>query len=433
MSFLWPRHFKLQAIGGLLGVGGGQNGTGTSGPSAANIVNPTNSNQISTAYTGNQAALQQQQALLNALQGQNGIGNQSQVYNQLQGVVNGTGPNPAVAALNQQTGANVAQTAALQAGQRGAASNVGLIARQAGQQGAATQQNAVGQAATLQANQSLNALNSAGNIANTQTANQIGATTANTQAQQNEQNQLLNAQQAYNNAQVGSQSSVNAGNTTLGNTTMQGQQGLLGGVLQGAGSALGLADGGDVSVAPVIQSNPAAPQSSFAQFLKGWKNNSSPQQATQQDQQQPQTSSQALQKGASSATQGLIGALKGEGSGGPMAMAGGAGDAGGIGEAAMMAANGGDVPALVSPGEVYLSPEAVQKVRAGADPMHVGEKIGGKPVVGGAINSYANDIIPKDLKAGGIMLPRSETKSKNPSKNGRAFVNDVIAQRKVRG
>ena len=168
----------MGAWSGLLGNNNGANGTGFSTPQGANITNPTNPGQINNAYSGNQTALAQQQALLQALQAQGGLGNQSQVYNQLQGVVNGTGPNPAQAQLAQATGTNVANQAALMAGQRGAGSNVGLIARQAGQQGAATQQNAVGQAATLQANQSLNALNSAGSIANTQVANQIGAALA---------------------------------------------------------------------------------------------------------------------------------------------------------------------------------------------------------------------------------------------------------------
>jgi len=40
-----------------------------------------------------------------------------------------------------------------------------------------------------------------------------------------------------------------------------------------------------------------------------------------------------------------------------------------------MMANGGKVPALVSPGEKYLNPQAVQQVAQGANPMSVGETI----------------------------------------------------------
>lgn len=112
---------------------------------------------------GSQGQLNQQlggaggvQAQTGALQGlQNVLGQQQGLANQYQGLANGTGPNPAQAALNQSTGQNIAAQAALMAGQRGAGANVGLMARQAAQQGAATQQQAVGQSATLQAQQQI--------------------------------------------------------------------------------------------------------------------------------------------------------------------------------------------------------------------------------------------------------------------------------------
>ena len=82
-------------VGGLLGTAGGQNGTGVQGPSQANILNPTNVNQANQQYGNAQAALGQQQSFVNAVNQANGVGNQSQVFNALQGVANGTGPNPA--------------------------------------------------------------------------------------------------------------------------------------------------------------------------------------------------------------------------------------------------------------------------------------------------------------------------------------------------
>src|ERR1700679_261280 len=115
----------MSNISGLVGTAGGFKGTGVSGPNTA-----VSQGQIDQSYQQNQQALQ----------GQNGLGNQSQVYGQLQGVANGTGPNPAQAQLAQATGANTANQAALMAGQRGSAANVGLLARQAAQQGAANQQ-----------------------------------------------------------------------------------------------------------------------------------------------------------------------------------------------------------------------------------------------------------------------------------------------------
>jgi hypothetical protein len=225
----------------LLGLGGGAGGTSFS-------LNPgTNANQVNTAYNQNQA-------LLTALQGQNGLGNQSQVYNQLQNVAAGQGPNPAQAMLNQATGANVANQAALQAGQRGASQNVGLAARNAALAGTNAQQQAAGQGATMQANQALGALGQAGQLANTQAGQQIGAT-------QNEQNILQNANTAYNQQQAG-----------LAQTQMQGQQSMLSGVLGGIGAlggtvgnvakgiSQGMADGGLVP-------NQMGVQSMFGQSL----------------------------------------------------------------------------------------------------------------------------------------------------------------------
>jgi len=86
---------------------------------------------------------------------------------------------------------------------------------------------------------------------------------------------------------------------------------------------------------------------------------------------------------------------------------------------------------MVSPGEKYLPPQAVTKVEQGANPMAVGETIPGKPKVSGAKNSYSNDTVPKVLKEGGIVLPRSVTKSKNPDKAAEAFVNAILKRNKL--
>jgi hypothetical protein len=95
-------------------------------------------------------------------------------------------------------------------------------------------------------------------------------------------------------------------------------------------------------------------------------------------------------------------------------------------------ASGGKVPALVSPGEKYLNPQAVEMVKRGADPMRVGETIPGQPKVDGARNSYANDTVSKELDEGGIVVPRSKTKSQNPSKNSQDFVRATLAKKKAK-
>lgn len=247
----------MGAIAGLLGLNGGVNGTGAQAP-ALSQTDLTNATQLSSAYQGNQNALNNQQNLLQALQGQNGIGNQSQVYSQLQGIANGTGPNPAQAMLNQATGQNVANQAALMAGQRGAGANPALIARQAAQQGANIQQQAVGQGATMQAQQALNAIGMAGNLAGQQVQNQVGATNANTVAQQAEQQALLNAQNSSNQQVTGfNQSRLTGGMAQQGNPLTvvgQGAQGIAGGL----GALAMLAQGGSV---------PQGPRSRFVQAL----------------------------------------------------------------------------------------------------------------------------------------------------------------------
>lgn len=443
-------------IGGLLGTAGGAGGTGFSGPGNASIVNPTSPDQIANSYAGVQNSLASQQALLGALQGQGGLANQSNVYNQMQGVANGTGPNPAQNMLNQATGANVANQAAMMAGQRGAGANIGLMARQAAQQGAGIQQQAAGQAATMQSQQQLAALGQMGGMADTMAGNQIGQTNANTQAQQAQSQALMGAQQGVNNAAVGMQSNQNNINGQLANTQLQGQQALIGGMMNGAavkgifaeggdvpdtstpqftsdsgaaalsgsgggggglaagaGKAAGLlallADGGSVypgmsKFGAFLMQGPGAQQApntstpgfgadAGADALKNW---SKTDKKAPQEQQEPQTAMQVLQAN-------------------PDAM-----DVG---------AHGGQVPAMVSPGEKYLSPQAVQKVKAGADPMKVGETIPGKPKVGGAKNSYANDTVKKTLESGGIVVPRSETQSKNPGRSSADFVHKVLAKR----
>lgn len=196
---------------------------------------------------GVQDQLQQYQNFTNALGAQNGIAHQSGVFNQLQNVANGQGPNPAQAMLNQATGQNVVNQASLMAGQRGSSANPGLIARQAAMEGGALQQNAAGQGATLQAQQSLGALNQLGGLAGQQVQQQGGA-----------MGNLLNANQSGLQAQ--NQNNVNLAGTQAG--IAQGQQqaqgGILGGVgrgIAGLGSVIGLADGGAV---PASSSNQQA-------------------------------------------------------------------------------------------------------------------------------------------------------------------------------
>lgn len=507
----------MGSIGGLLGLNGGAGGTGFAGPQQTNIVQPFNAQTATNAANQAQNAIQQQQNFLNSVQAQNGLGNQTNVYNQLQGVANGTGPNPAQAQLAQATGANTANQAALMAGQRGSGANAGLIARQAAMQGGANQQNAAGQAASLQANQSLNALGQMGGLANTQAAQQAAAVGGLNNAVQGQEGQVLGAIQGANNSNVGMQSNINSANAGLANTTMQGQQGAIGGLLNsGLGMLTGKAEGGlitkpgyaegtgSVQAIPQVVA-PSGPRSSIAKVLSGMGG-------------QPQDSvpnfgnpgANALASGISKGMNSLKSSFTPNPNnsmadpsqhyanlyGAPSAnMAGNSDDAfnqahgmnttqgsqyaGGTQQRADIAnqqapmqsnmannvglpvqsafpqqmqapqsmdisdqeakinpndpkqeeyARGGKVPAMVSPGEKYLSPQEAQMAKQGANPMKLGETIPGKPKVDGAKNDYANDTVPKTLDEGGLVLPRSVTQSKNPEWAAHKFVRDHMAK-----
>jgi hypothetical protein len=230
----------ISAVGNLFG---GAPNNSSFQAQGTNLVQPTTADQTGTAYNQAQSGLGQQQSLINALNAQNGIGNQSAVFGQLQNVANGTGPNPAQAMLNQATGQNVANQAALMAGQRGAASNAGLMARQAAQQGAATQQNAIGQGATLQANQSLGALGQMGGLANTQAGQQIGAVGNYNQAAQNEQGQLLGALGQQNAQNVAMQSNMNSTNEAMASGNAANTANALGGLFGGIGASGAMGSG----------------------------------------------------------------------------------------------------------------------------------------------------------------------------------------------
>jgi hypothetical protein len=215
---------------------------------SANIQGGTNSAQLNNAYTGAQSGLAQQQNLANQVQPgvSQGVGTQNALTGQLEGVVNGSGPNAAQTALNQNTATNVANQAALMASQRGASANAGLLARQAAQQGAATQQQAVGQAATTQAQQQIAAQEQLANLAQTQVGQGAAAVQGVNSAQQNEQNILQGANTAANNANVAMQSNINNVNAGISTANQQQAGNIVNGITGAIGSAIGLAKGGEV-------------------------------------------------------------------------------------------------------------------------------------------------------------------------------------------
>lgn len=407
---------------------------GLAKPQLANVQQGTSVQDVKAAQQATGNSLQSQQALLSALQGQNGLGQQNALAGQLaaangvgaqsqalqglqgaagqyQNIALGRGPNPAQAMLNQATGQNVANQAALMAGQRGAGANVGLLERQAGQQGAALQQQAVGQGAIMQANQQIAGLQgltgaeqAAGGLganltaaqqglANQVAGQQIGQTNANVQANLANQGQMQSALQGVNQANISNQGSVNAANAGIAQQQMKGQQQIIGGIGQGAGSFLGMADGGEVKdtsdsigYAPSNVANPG-PQSMFGKFLVSQdQTNNSPLFAESTTSMQP-----ASHDDDSSFSKGNGPGIMNAVSGVAMASKGG------------LASKGGKVDARKS------SQKAVKKG-----------------------DSYDNDKVPAMLSEGEIVIPRHIAMGKNPIKGSAEFVRQVLAKRKAK-
>jgi len=367
-------------IGTLFGGGNENSSFSAQGAPIMQTVDP---NQLSTAYGQTQSGLAQQQGLIGALNAQNGIGNQNQVYGQLQGVANGTGPNPAQAMLAQQTGNNIAAQGALAAGQRGAGANVGLMARQIGQQGAATQQQAVGQGATLQAQQSLGALGQLGGMANQQAAQQIGAVGNYNQLAQGQQGQLLGAAGQLNSANVGMQSNINNANQSMANTNANNAASTIGGLTGGLSAAGGnlASSGGSLGGA----------LTAAAAFSHG---------GMVADNIPPH-----FHELASLYQHHLNAPFSGKN---PKSEAVAPKD---------KYAHGGKVDAMVSPGEKYLKPGQVKQFAKGdKDVVKKAEKIDGKAKVAG--DSETNDTVKKKLAPGGVVVPRTAVEKDN----GKSFV-----------
>ncbi len=314
-------------------------------------------------------------------QAQGNMGNEQALEQQYMAQAAGQGPNPAQAALNQNTGANVANQAALMAGQRGASANAGLMGREIAQQGAATQQQAVGQGATLMAQQRL--------------AAQQGA--AQQQAQIGQQaGQQLNtgvagnaAQNAGNVANYQQAQNVNAAIAT-GNTQASSQLG--GGVLGGIGAIIGamMAKGGEV----------------------------------------PDKTPQPIP---------VIGYADGGGVGGPMSMAGQllAGSFGGAGGVdALLNKPGSSGKGMFAPGPAGMAERGLLGMsKGGKTPVKGSELSKGKMVPGKAKtkgDSLKNDTVPAMLSPGEIVIPKSIAEHPDAANKAAQFVQATLAKSRGR-
>lgn len=401
-------------------------------PELANIQQGTTVGDVRGSQGKVSGDLAAQQRLLAALQKQGGLNMQSNFANQLmagqginaqnaamsglQNVAAGTGPNPAQAMLNQATGQNIANQAALMAGQRGAGANVGLMARQAAQQGGALQQNAVGQGATMQANQQLNALQGLGNLGSTQVGQQagivnqlagqqIGQANANTNASLANQQQMQNALSGINQANVANQGGVNTGNVGLAQSQMQAKSGLFGGLMNSAGAlgstfggSGGGAKGGEVKMMAVGgEMADAAPSTLVAPQVADSGPSSSMGQAVNQNDQQPPMMD-AFKKMQDNLSKQNTDTSKRD-----------ANDMGELMSIISMFKDGG----LAEKGGPVKASSPEEKAEVPGD-------------------SYDNDKIDAKLSEHEIVLPREVTLSDDPVGNAARFVEKIISERKLK-
>ncbi len=372
MPFLLPLIPAAIAAGSSAAVGAGVNAVGKAlsgdkGPQQVNVASPVGADQAQAAMGQASGAVNQQQNLANQLAAQNGIGNQSQVYGQQQALASqlgqmaqGNGPSVARTQLANTTGANVANQAALMAGQRGAGANAGLIARQAAQQGGALQQQAAGQGAQLKAQEQLNAVGALqqqqgmlGNLATQQVGQQANAVGNLNQFAQGNQGQLLNS---IAGAQSTAAQQQQGANQITAQQQMQNQQntaGLTKGISSGLGSAITSAVM-PKTAAPAEKLSPNGDVASRPMFAQG----------------------------------------------------------GQIGMPAIMKEN--------YKGSSKIGMHLMAK--GGPVQMEQGGGVPGQAKVPGARDSYANDVVDAKLSPGEIVLPRSVTMSKDPVAAAAKFV-----------
>lgn len=500
------------------GVGGISNALGLSAQSA-NITPGTNASQLNNAYTGANNAINAQVGVTNTLTPgvQAGVNTQNTLEQQELAMSQGAGPNPAQNQLAQATGTNVSNEAAALAGQRGASANVGLAARNIGQQSGATQQQAAGEAATMEAQQQIAAQQNAAALAAQQVGQGQGATTALNTTQQNEQNILQNANTSANNAAVSQQSNING-------IDAQANQGIVGGIGSGASALTGglfgakggvvdpvnphgkhklefihkmtklgmdnydsggevddstftpsqassgpqaqatspaksggsslaalaplaaafMADGGQIKPNPLLSAI-TTPAGALNQSMPGYTSSSASNGpgvssgpisgATDLGKNvssglksgQAWKANQAAKNNPTNNAQNLQASDDSEFGGSQI------GDSVDVDPDTQYSAKGGeiwnmhpsqhaaysanhfanyfskggeakDVPAMLSPGEGYLDPEAVERVKHGADPLKEAKIVPGKAKVKG--DSLKNDIFPTTLKQGGVVIDR---------------------------
>ena len=386
---------------------GAVNPIGSAGGSAQGIASAfTAQNQYSadlapTDYTsyGNYINQAGQNSLSGYGQAQNIQGQQQSLANNLGQQTQGFGPNVAVNQLNTKTGENVANQAALMAGGRGASSNAGLAARQAAGAGTNVQQQAVGEAATLRAQQQQAAIQQLAaqqqvmgqqNIGEQGINNQLFGGAASAQNAQNNANisnygmaQGINSQIAQNNA-----NSVNK--TTSGLMGGASQLGMMAAMSKGgiAGKDGYKMEDHHKTIASIY--HPHMMADGGAIFTDSSAHYTTPTLPAGQGVDMPKMPKMPGQGGGGSSAQSDAISNTDMSNATPMA-----GESSGLGSGVMVAKKGGSVP--------------------------------GKAKVKG--DSLKNDTVPAMLSAGEIVLPRHITQDSDAPRKAAEFVSAILAKK----
>ena len=374
-------------------------------PERAKTIESATGEQAKQLYGQTQEGLAQQQAFLNALAQQGGVANQANVFRQLQDVASGVGPNPALAALQQATGQNIAAQNALMAGQRGGGRNVGLLARQIGQQGGALQQQAAGQGATMQAQQQLAALGQLGGISGQQVAQQQTGLEALNRFGLSGQQNILNALTQQNQQKIEEQNAINEANAKRAEAGSN----FLGSLIGTAGSlALAPATGG-LSLAAGIE-NVKAPEFGSYKFGQYSGLNRAHGGII------PDKQNYAM--GGMAQPQSYIGQYFQN----PNQMLGAINQSDNLRDSQL------DYSTLNDGGAVNRDGMYAKGGMAPMSLMKQGGHVPGKAAVAG--DSYKNDIVDAKLSPGEIVIPRSIVNHPNAPEMAAKFVRDTLSKKK---
>ncbi len=313
---------------------------------------------------------------------------QQQLTNMLMQQAQGQGANPAQQMLNQATNKNIQQTAGQIASTRGL--SPALAARLAAQSGASQAQTAAGQGAVMGAEQQI----AAQGLLN-QHLGQQEATLQQAQAAQNS---------AINQGGLGAQG-INSG---IAGQNAAASQKAIGGALSGFASALGGGAGGGAAEADWQGANVGYADGGDVVQENLWdsvkKAFSTPPPAAQAGESREQKYARIREQNGERMSGKRPSEVNPD-----------------------TYAKGGKVKAMVSPGEVYIPPEKILAARNG-NPLEVGEKIPGKAPVKG--NSPKNDVVQKDLEAGGQVIKRTAATSKDKAK---AFMEELARKKEDDG